>query len=96
MNNMPNILNQGYYDGPVACEGNLKLHEDNSVYFDDATVLVQAVDIRKLQKAVGEQLLKVGEYAHSDSYTAEELLKEIDRLREIARVYVTLDRLSKK
>jgi hypothetical protein len=95
MNDMPNLM--GNYNGPVACEGMInKAYEDNSVYFEDATVLFQVVDFRKFQKSVADQLMKVGEYAHSDSYSAEEFLKEIDRLRDIVRVYVTFERLSKK
>ncbi|WP_438447419.1 hypothetical protein [Gorillibacterium sp. sgz5001074] len=94
---MPNFLNQ-YHNGPVSCEAAFAKvpYEDNSIYFEDASIFVQAVDMKKIQKAVADQLFKVGEYANSEIYSSEDFLKEVERLREIARVYLTIERLANK
>lgn len=91
---MPKILNT--YDGPVGCSPcDPRSYEDKSLYFEDASVIIDAIDMRKVRSSIAEQIHNVVKYADSESVTSEELLNEINKLRDQVRNLVVLERLAK-
>lgn len=82
---MPEILNESKNvlyaaDSPIA-------YHDKSLYLQDATHFLNAIDYRKVRELVAEQLRSVIKAAHSKEQTADDLHTEIQKLLQVSDVY---------
>ena len=83
------ILNNLYDPVPMPC----KNYEDNSMYLDDARGLLTLVNVNKLREIVAEQLHLTFKTAQDHDASAEDFLKQVEKLREIAKIYAQVDRI---
>lgn len=90
---MPKIL-KPYETGCSPCEP-MNSYEDKSIYFEDASVIIDAIDMRKVRATIAEQIRVVVKGADSEEVTTEELLNEVQKLCDMMRGLHVLERLAK-
>lgn len=66
---------------------------DNSLYLDDARILLSAVNVEKVRQVVAEQLHLAYKIAQDHNSTSEEFYEQVQKLQAAAKIYMQVDRL---
>lgn len=67
---------------------------DRSIYVEDATFLIHAIDGFEFKRTIAKQINVVTRYAMTEEFSADQLMDEITKLRALVDVYRRLEKIS--
>lgn len=82
-----------YENAKTCCDPTPIDYVDNSLYLDDATVFVKAVNINIVKQAVRQQLELVNKIAFDQNATPEDLYEAVSKFRKDVEVFAKFTRI---